>query len=105
MLAPYSALLLVRLLTARVVGRRCDSTQRTSPFVTRRHRSPLLQRLDVADVIDRHLPPDPQLEFSHGSVLRLLLTARLASPTAFINVSAWAERTIKGAEYGACASG
>jgi transposase len=54
---------------------------------------PLLQRLGVADIIDQHLPPDPQLEFSHGQVLSLLLAARLASPTALINVSAWAKQT------------
>jgi transposase len=54
---------------------------------------PLLQRLDVAGVIDRHLPPDPQLEFAHGSVLSLLLAARLSEPTALINVPAWAEKS------------
>jgi transposase len=58
---------------------------------------PLLQRLDVAAVIDRHLPPDAQLEFSHGQVLSLLLAARLSEPTALINVSAWAEKS--GAEF------
>jgi hypothetical protein len=31
---------------------------------------PLLDQLDIAGIIDRHLPPDPQLEFSHGQVLR-----------------------------------
>lgn len=54
---------------------------------------PLLQRFDVANIIDQHLPPDPQLEFSHGQVLSLLLAARLATPTALINVPAWARRT------------
>jgi transposase len=54
---------------------------------------PLLQRLDVAGVIDQHLPPDPQLEFSHGQVLSMLLAARLSEPTALMNVPAWAERT------------
>jgi hypothetical protein len=54
---------------------------------------PLLQRLDVAAVIDRHLPPDPQLEYSHGQVLSLLLAARFSEPTALINVPAWAEKT------------
>lgn len=54
---------------------------------------PLLQRLDVANVIDRHLPPDPQLEFSHGQVLSMLLAARLSEPTALINVPAWAEKS------------
>ena len=55
--------------------------------------APLLQRLDIADIIDAHLPPDPQLAFSHGRVLSLLLAARLCQPTALINIPAWAERT------------
>jgi hypothetical protein len=54
---------------------------------------PLLQRLDIAPIIDRHLPPDPQLAFSHGRILSLLLAARLCQPTALINVPSWAERT------------
>ena len=54
---------------------------------------PLLEQLDVAAIIDRHLPPDPQLEFSHGQVLSLLLAARLCQPTALVNIPAWAERT------------
>jgi Domain of unknown function (DUF4277) len=54
---------------------------------------PLLERMQVTDIIDRHLPPDPQLEFSHGQVLSLLLAARLSSPTALVNVPAWAEKT------------
>jgi hypothetical protein len=55
--------------------------------------APLLQRLDIAPIIDRHLPPDPQLAFSHGRVLSLLLAARLCQPTALINIPAWAART------------
>src|SRR5215471_1094802 len=54
---------------------------------------PLLDQLDIATVIDRHVPPDPQLEFSHGQVLSLLLAARLCEPTALAHVPAWAERT------------
>src|SRR5215468_10623303 len=54
---------------------------------------PLLERVQVAEIIDRHLPPDPQLEFSHGQVLSLLLAARLCQPTALINLPAWAEMT------------
>ena len=49
---------------------------------------PLLDQLDIASIIDRHLPPDPQLEFSHGQVLSLLVAARLCQPTALINVPA-----------------
>jgi len=52
--------------------------------------APLLQRLDLAALIDQHLPPDPQLAYSHGRVLSLLLAARLSQPTALINVPAWA---------------
>lgn len=54
---------------------------------------PLLQRLDIASLIDQHLPPDPQLAFSHGRVLSLLLAARLCQPTALVNIPAWAQRT------------
>jgi transposase len=55
--------------------------------------APLLQQLDIAPIIDRHLPPDPQLAFSHGRILSLLLAARLEQPTALINIPAWAART------------
>jgi Domain of unknown function (DUF4277) len=55
--------------------------------------NPLLDRLDVEAVIDRHLPADPQQEYTHGEVLRLLLAARLCAPTAPVNVAAWAERS------------
>jgi len=54
---------------------------------------PLLERMEVAAIIDRHLPPDPQREFSHGQVLSLLLAARLSSPTALVNVPAWAQQS------------
>ena len=54
---------------------------------------PLLDKLGVADVIDQHLPPDPQLEFSHGKVLTALLAARLQEPCALVNIAEWAEQT------------
>jgi transposase len=59
--------------------------------------APLLEQMDVAAIIDRHLPPDPQLEYSHGQVLRLLLGARLSQPLALVNVANWAEES--GAEF------
>src|SRR5262245_60207193 len=65
----------------------------TLPFGPLALIAPLLHRLDIADIIDAHLPPDPQLAFSHGRVLSLLLAARLCQPTALINIPAWAERT------------
>jgi hypothetical protein len=55
--------------------------------------APLLDRLDLARIIDRFLPADPQQEFSHGDVLSLLLAARLAKPTALVNVAQWAEKS------------
>jgi hypothetical protein len=59
--------------------------------------APLLEQMDVAAIIDRHLPPDPQLEYPHGQVLRLLLAARLCQPLALVNVAAWAQES--GAEF------
>jgi hypothetical protein len=55
--------------------------------------APLLEQMDLAAIIDRHLPPDPQLEYSHGTVLRLLLAARLCQPLALVNVANWAEQS------------
>lgn len=52
--------------------------------------APMLSRLDIAAIIDRHLPPDPQLAYSHGRVLSLLLAARLCQPTALVNIPSWA---------------
>jgi hypothetical protein len=43
--------------------------------------------------LTRICPPDPQLAFSHGRVLSLLLAARLCQPTALINSPAWTQRT------------
>ncbi len=54
---------------------------------------PLLDRLNIEAIIDRHLPPDPQLEYSHGQVLSVLLAARLCQPTALVNVAGWAEKS------------
>jgi transposase len=61
---------------------------------------PLIEQLDVANIIDRHLPPDSQLEFSHGRVLSLLLAARLCNPTALYEIASWAERTGADLLYG-----
>lgn len=58
---------------------------------------PLLEKLNIANIIDRHIPTDPQAEYSHGTVLRVLLAARLNHPTALINVADWAAK--HGVEY------
>jgi transposase len=51
---------------------------------------PLLERMNVAGIINRHLPADPRAEFDHGTVLSLLIAARLYSPVALVNVADWA---------------
>jgi transposase len=51
---------------------------------------PLIERMKLVEIIDRHIPADPQAEFSYGSVLSLLVAARLYHPLALINVARWA---------------
>jgi transposase len=58
---------------------------------------PLLDKLNIASIIDRHLPADPQAEYSHGTILNVLLAARLNDPTALVNVAHWAAE--HGVEY------
>ena len=52
--------------------------------------APLLEQLNLANILDQHLPADPQLEFSHGKVLSLLAAARLCHPQALIRIPDWA---------------
>jgi len=56
---------------------------------------PLLKKLNVAAIIDRHLPCEADI--SHGTALAVLLAARLDSPTALVNVAGWAAE--HGVEY------
>lgn len=51
---------------------------------------PLLDRMDVAGIINRHLPADSRAEFDHGTILSLLIAARLHNPIALVNVGKWA---------------
>ena len=51
---------------------------------------PLIERMNVAGIIDNHVPADPQAEFPHGTVLSLLMAARLHNPVALMNVGEWA---------------
>ncbi len=52
--------------------------------------APWLERMGVADISDRHLPVDPQAEFTHDRLLGLLLAARVSSPVALSPVAEWA---------------
>lgn len=54
---------------------------------------PLLEQMQVAEIIHQHLPKDPQAEYAHGDVLRLLVAARLSTPIALVNVARWAHET------------
>lgn len=54
---------------------------------------PLLDRMHVAGIINRHLPADVQAEFDHGTILSLLIAARLYSPVALVNVANWASES------------
>jgi len=56
---------------------------------------PLLDKLNVAAIIDRHLPCNADI--SHGAALAVLLAARLHTPTALVNVAQWARE--HGVEY------
>ncbi|MBP85851.1 MAG: hypothetical protein CMJ64_03900 [Planctomycetaceae bacterium] len=51
---------------------------------------PLVEQMKVAEMINQHLPTDPQAEFDHGTVLSLFLAARICSPCALANVGQWA---------------
>lgn len=55
--------------------------------------APLLERMNLTAILDRHLPQDPQAEFSAGNILRLLIAARLSNPVALVNVAAWAQQS------------
>ena len=52
---------------------------------------PLLEKMRVVDIINQHVDTDPQADFDHGTVLGLLIAARLHSPLGLSNVAAWAK--------------
>jgi transposase len=54
---------------------------------------PLLQRAEVAKIIDRHLQPDVRCKESPGKVLALLIAARLHRPTPISRIGEWAVET------------
>jgi transposase len=52
---------------------------------------PLLERMNVVNIINQHCPADPQAEYDYGTTLSLLMAARLYSPLALSNVATWAK--------------
>jgi len=55
--------------------------------------APLLDKMKVADIINQHLPADPQAEYDYGTILSVLIAARMFSPLALMNVAQWASET------------
>jgi len=55
--------------------------------------SPLIERMNVVQIINRHIPADQQAEYDYGTTLSLLMAARLYSPVALSNVAEWAKDT------------
>lgn len=54
---------------------------------------PLIERMNVMEIINQHLPADPQAEFDYGTTLSLLMAARLYSPMALSNIAEWAKKS------------
>jgi hypothetical protein len=46
--------------------------------------APILQRVNLAALLDRHLPADPQAECAYGPLLSLRVAARLDHPGALV---------------------
>ena len=49
--------------------------------------------MNVAEIIDQHLPADRQAEFDYGTILSVLIAARMFSPLGLVNVTKWAEES------------
>lgn len=54
---------------------------------------PMIEKINLTEIINQHLPVDVQADFDHGSILSMLVAARLYSPVALSNVSSWAEQS------------
>lgn len=55
--------------------------------------APMLDRIRLKEIINQHIPADEQAEFDHGSILSLMLAARLYSPVAMSNIGEWAGKS------------
>ena len=55
--------------------------------------APLLDRMNVAGIINQHLPADRQAEYDYGTVLSVLIAARMYSPLGLVNVGKWSEES------------
>ncbi|MCP4641395.1 MAG: DUF4277 domain-containing protein, partial [bacterium] len=55
--------------------------------------APLLERMKVGEIINQHLRADPQAEYDFGTILSVLVAARMYSPVALMNIGQWATDT------------
>ena len=62
--------------------------------------APLLERMNVKKIFNKHLPSGTQLDFDYGTFLELLIAARLFGPTPLSRVTEWAEES--GADLAFC---
>ena len=53
--------------------------------------APMIEKMKVVEIINQHLPVDKQAEYDHGTLLALMISARLSSPLALSNIPEWAE--------------
>lgn len=61
---------------------------------------PLLQKMRIAEIIDRICPADPQQQISRGHVIELLAANRLLAPQPLYSVQIWAEDAAVHEVYG-----
>jgi transposase len=54
--------------------------------------TPMLRRLGVREIVNRHCPIAEQAELDHGLVAELVTQSRLSDPTALYALPGWAER-------------
>ena len=59
--------------------------------------NPILEKMDIRRIVDKHCPADPRLELPVGDVIYALAANRLCSPEPLLHVGDWAEYS--GAEF------
>ncbi|MEZ6075740.1 MAG: IS1634 family transposase [Pirellulaceae bacterium] len=55
--------------------------------------APMIEKMKVVEIINQHLPVDAQAEYDHGTLLALMISARLSSPLALSNIPEWAGKS------------
>jgi transposase len=55
--------------------------------------APMIEKMKVVEIINQHLPVDAQAEYDHGTLLALMIAARLSSPLALSNIHEWAGKS------------